>query len=244
MSGPDRTVLDSYTFQNADEVYGADLGEVLSAHEWKVLLGVQNRLPCVVTELVDENYVIVQPTIKLVFSKKDENGNYQTADRPVLKVQIKREFAGGVGIYLPISVGDTGWIEGADRDTQTYKSQDDLTNPVRPLTLSSGQYRFGYFVPDTIQKTFTIATDDAGCLCLQTLDGTVKIVIDPTTKQVRVKSPASVDVETPVVNITGNLVVTGTITSQTQIISPKVQAAGVNMEVHRHAPSTVPPTNP
>lgn len=237
----DRVTLDTTSFQNANETYPITLEELWPMLEWKTLLAVQNRLPCVVTA-IEGNDVFVQPTIKLVFAEEApetaELHVRKTEDRPIIKVQIYREFAGGVGIYFPVSVGDTGWVEAADRDTQSYKAQTDLKASMRPLTLSSAQYRYGFFVPDTIQKSFTVAADDEGCLCLQTVLGNTKIVIDPATEQIRIKSPLSVDVEAPTVTIKGNLNVTGTITA------PSVVAGGTEMEKHRHAPSITPPTNP
>ena len=201
-----RTSLAHMTFANADEFYSPDLREYMDWNFWAQYSRIECRIPWWVLSYNEEtNEVVVQPTIKVLFGLRTKDGNYVATNRPKIKTTVKRNFAGNVGIVLPITEGDVGWIIAADRDTQTYKAQDDLKTIARPASLSLPRYSFGCFEPDIMKKAFTIASEDKKSLSIQSLDGSIKVVIDPNNKEIRLTAPTTI--------INGDLRVNGKISS-------------------------------
>lgn len=223
--------LSSYAWGNADDMYQPDTFNLIDYQIWKASVERQHMLPCKVVEVVfDTNEVVVQPLIMSLSPNLDENGTYAQRERPKIRTTIWREMAGGMMIYFPISVGDTGWIVAADRDTTTLKTTN-MAESIPPPTFSVSNYEFGYFIPDVVTKRFTVANSDEKCLSIQSTDGEVKVVINPNTHEVTITAPT--------VTINGNLNVNGTITS-----SGNGTFGGINFNTHRHAPSSKPPSNP
>lgn len=234
-----RISLGQMTFANADEFYSPDLREYMDWEFWSQYSRVECRIPCrVLSYNEDTNEVVVQPTIKALFGIRNKDGSYFASERPKIKTTVKRSFAGGVGIILPITVGDIGWVIAADRDTETYKAQDDLKNSIRPASLSLPKYTFGCFEPDIMKKAFTLSSEDKQSLSIQSLDGTVKVVIDPVSKQIRLEAPEGYFIKAPLTTIEGNLQVNGTITS-TGIITDGTVV--LRTHVHQY---TQPNSNP
>jgi hypothetical protein len=136
----------------------------------KILKDIENKLPVEVLEVnANRTKVTVRPLIDKV--DKDENR--------IQRQEIKgiHVFTAGAGNFLmsfPISVGDKGWIDAADRDIsiflQSYSS-------APPPTRRMHDFNDSIFYPD-IMTGFTIAEEDAGAVVIQNKQSTIKIALD------------------------------------------------------------------
>ena len=192
-------------------------------------LSLENCLPAVVVSYDRTNNIVeVQPAINTILT----DGTAQPRDT----IQLPVHLFGGAGIVIstPLSAGDTGWIIAGDRDIALFKQSLGVSNP---NTYRTHKYSFGFFVPDKI-KGITVAGGDDNALTIQTLDGTTRISL--MAGSVKVVSSNTVSVEStsltitsPTVSIIGDLVVSGTITGQTDVV-----AYNVSGKTHKHTNGT------
>lgn len=118
--------------------------------------------------------------------------------RQPLYIPVRRIQHGEFLMDFPLYKGDTGWIIGADRDTENALSyntgtttSDGTTNkgPQRPNTKIIHKYRFGFFIPDRwgnlyLDKTENISVDDladksdyTGKAVIRSMNGKTRIII-------------------------------------------------------------------
>lgn len=181
-------------------------------------------LPCVVTKVSgDRKRVAVRPLVRIV----GQDGS--TLPRDTIEgLTVYQAGAGDLVMSFPVSVGDIGWIEAADRDLglflQSYTESD-------PPTRRKHSFSDARFVPD-IMTNFTIAAEDAGAVVIQNRAGTVKIALDD--GQIRIVNGATrieVGNGTVVGTAPGGFILNGaTITSSGDFITP----LGNSVDNHFH----------
>lgn len=135
----------------------------------KLMQGVDGMLPAVVVAYDrTTNMATVRPVIKMMNSEGQLFDRAQVASVPVLAVG-----GGNFVISFPVSPGDFGWIEASDRDISLWAqtNQDSGPNTLRMHSFSDGR-----FIPDKLRE-FTIAGEDEGGACFQSLDNSSKVVL-------------------------------------------------------------------
>lgn len=176
----------------------------------------------------------------------------ESIPRVPFKVPCFNPCGNGIGINFPIKAGDTGWVIGADVDTELFMQS---LKTADPNTGRLHCFAFGFFIPDKI-KGFQIAEEDADALVIQTLDGKTKITLK--NGNVTVLSADTVNVQctnanvnasqlnltaestvTGNITVTGNLTVNGTITATTDTL-----VGSVSLKSHIHKLGDVPTTSP
>lgn len=118
------------------------------------------------------NRASVQPLIAMVTTDGIQINRSQIASVPVLQL--------GGGDYLlsfPLKHGDLGWIKANDRDISLFLENYGNSSP---NTQRKHSFEDAVFIPDTMLRDVTIASEDANNAVLQNLDGTVKIALWPT----------------------------------------------------------------
>lgn len=201
--------LPNYNPSNSDTLSGV-IAEVLKNFG----LSLENCIPAVVVSYDRTNNVaVVKPAINTILT----DGTPQ--ERDTIKLPVHILGGGGLVVSVPLSSGDTGWIIAGDRDISLFKQSLGVSNP---NTYRTHKFSFGFFIPDKI-KGVSISSEDSSALTIQTLDGTTKISIE--SGKINIVSSASLTINAPNVNITGNaeitgdLTVTGTITGQTDVVA-------------------------
>ena len=127
----------------------------------------QTCIPAVVKSVESRDTVVVSPAVLLT----DSDGlPVKWSD---ITTTILTPFGGGMFLSMPVAVGDTGWLVGADFDTNKFK---DGKKPAQQTVFSTHKYQYGFFVPDAING-YTVSEDDSGAWVLSTLDGKTKIVL-------------------------------------------------------------------
>ena len=138
----------------------------------KLIQKVNGMLPAQVIEYDRvTNRVQVQLLISLVTTSGASVPRAQIASIPVLLL-------GGGGLFLsfPIASGDLGWVIANDRDISNFLST--YAQSI-PNTNRICQFSDGLFIPD-VMRGYTLASDAAGSVVLQNLDGTVSISVSNT----------------------------------------------------------------
>jgi hypothetical protein len=172
--------------------------------------------------------VTVEPLVKILTTAGQAVARAQIASVPVLQCG-----AGGFLLSFPIKPGDLGWIKANDRDISLFLQS---YNPGTPNTLRLHSFEDGVFIPDCM-RDYTIDGEDDGAAVLQSVDGTVKVVLTdeklvlaaPDCKMtmeagtVEIDAPAGVTINAADAIMTGNLTVTGEVT-----------ANGIPLSTHRH----------
>lgn len=172
----------------------------------------ESCIPAIVKSYdAESNKVVVTPAIKYRTTQRDEKGEPVFIDYPDITVPVERMGGDGLAIIVPIVAGTTGWLQGADRNTHAFLNGT-LTSTVEPSDLLQNKWNFGRFVPDII-KGFTLNSEDAGCLSIQTLDGTARFVLDPS-GEMRIVAPKGIKIVGDA-EIDGDLAVTGDVKSGT-----------------------------
>lgn len=177
---------------------------------------VDDMLPAVVVSVSDDRYwVTVRPVI-MVLGTDDS----LTKRAAIAKVPLLTIGAGGYLITFPIKAGDQGWIKANDRDISVYlqKQQD-----AGPNTTRMHSFEDGIFIPD-IARTWTLADEDKENMVIQSVDGSIKVAIGA--DQIKVVHPKAVLIDTPLVTMTGDLDVKGTITGETDVLSGDDKISG------------------
>lgn len=134
----------------------------------KMLQGVNNMLPCQVLafERSDPPRVQVQHLVFQVTTSGQQISRGQIASLPVLQL-------GGGGFVLSFNLkkGDLGWIKACDRDISNFlKSYSNAA----PQTYRMFDFADALFIPDAMHD-YTVDSEDAENVVLQSLDGSVKI---------------------------------------------------------------------
>lgn len=115
------------------------------------------------------NRAQVQPLIYFVTTSNELVERAQIASVPVLQLG-----GGGFVLSFPINAGDIGWIKANDRDISLFKKNYVMA---APNTQRKHSFEDAIFIPDTMKKGVTIASEDAANTVLQNLSGTVKIAL-------------------------------------------------------------------
>lgn len=181
-----------------------------------------------------KNLATVQPMLKILTTEKELVSRAPIASVPVLALG-----GGGFVVNFPLQPGDLGWIKASDRDISLYLQSAGGEAP--PNTKRMHSFSDGLFIPDVLAQ-YTIQAGDEASMVVQSLDGTVRIALSSTklsmfAPTVEIVGDTEVSVDAPTVNVTctdlnvtaplstftGNVVVTGTITGQTDVIADTIE---------------------
>ena len=179
------------------------------------------------------NLAEVQPMIKLVTTD-----NKLLSRAPIAKVPVFTMGGGGFMVSYPIKPGDLGWVKANDRDISLYIQRAYAES--QPNTQRLHSFEDGVFLPD-VMASYTISGEDQENMVIQKTDSSVKITLSD--DSIKISSPLQVEIETPLVTMTGNLQVAGTITA----LAGTPAAIGVTTHQHTQgndsAGNTQQPTN-
>jgi phage baseplate assembly protein gpV len=146
------------------------------------------------------NRVQVQLLISLITTSGASVPRAQIASIPVLLLG-----GGGLFISFPINPGDLGWVIANDRDISNFLS---TYSTSIPNTNRISQFSDGLFVPD-IMRGYTLASDAAGAMVIQNMDGSVSVAISDTDVTVTAADSVTINAGHNVnINATANSVVT------------------------------------
>jgi len=152
----------------------------------------QTCIPAIVKEVKGRDTVTVSPA---VLQTASDGSPLPWAD---ITTTILTPFCGGMFLSMPVSVGDTGWLVGADLDTDQFKK---TKKPSQQTVLNRHQYQFGFFVPDAING-YTVSESDNGAWVISTLDGSTKITIKD--KEISLVSAMDLKINAQNVSINSN----------------------------------------
>lgn len=127
----------------------------------------QTCIPAVVKSVISRDTVEVSPAVL----QSDSGG--KPVEWASIETTVLTPFSGGIFLSMPLAVGDTGWLVGADLDTSAFKKE---KKPAQQNSFTRHLYQYGFFVPDAING-YTVSEDDAGAVVLSTLDGKTKIAL-------------------------------------------------------------------
>ena len=150
----------------------------------------QTCIPAIVKEVISRDTVKVSPAVL----QSDSNGN--PIEWANITTTVLTPFSSGIFISMPLSVGDTGWLVGADMDTSVFKEEKKAS---QQNILTRHLYQYGFFVPDAI-KGYTVSEDDTNALVISTLDGKTKISLKD--GEIDIKSDNILKINAKSVNIT------------------------------------------
>ena len=225
--------LPSFTLSNADSVYGTTVSKKISDRIRISKASDEIMLPAIVKTYDPTTHVItVSVPITYLTSSRNPDGSYVTQERADVTTTAWTPSCGGITMFLPYSEGDVGWIEAADRDTDSFKDSD-MTQTVVPNTFFLRNFRFSRFIPD-IMKEKVVSESDAGSLVIQNDDGSIKMKINK-------ESGIEITSSNVPVQINANVIVNGTIRATDFI------ANNVSYKSHVHsngAGQTGAPYNP
>lgn len=153
-------------------------------------------------------FCTVQPQVMMVGT---DGTTYSRAQ--IQKVPIFNAGAGGYVMSFPVKVTGFGWLYSADRDISLFIQKG---AEAAPNTLRQHSFSDGVFVPDAMRE-WALADEDAANAVWQSYDGTTKITLGP--DQIKILHPTKVLVDCPQVEMTGDLVVDGTITGKTDVLA-------------------------
>lgn len=173
----------------------------------------QTCIPAIVKEVKSRDTVTVSPA---VLQTASDGSALDWAD---ITTTILTPFSGGMFLSMPVTAGDTGWLVGADLDTDKFKQS---KKPEQQTVFNRHKYRFGFFVPDAING-YSVSQDDEGAWVLSTLDGTTKITIKD--KEINLVSGKDLKINAQNVSITSS--------------GNNVTIDGVNFATHTHLAGTL-----
>lgn len=185
--------------------------------------GMQVRVPCVVESVNNtKNTATVSIPIKKI-SSFIKNGERELIEYQYLRnIPIKMPAANGCIIRFPVVKGTTGWVVASDLDAGAWRNSDKFPEGgVEPRTYNFHQFAWGYFEPEIIlPKGFSITNGGDNGICIQSLDGTGGVVINPDgTLIINAKS----------LTINGNTTINGTLTNNNINVSTHVHQCGDSM---------------
>lgn len=158
------------------------------------------------------NRASVQPLISMVTTRNTIVQSAQIASIPVLQLG-----GGGFVLSFPIQTGDIGWIKANDRDISLFLQ---FLKEAKPNTARLHSFEDAVFIPDSMMRGVTIASEDANNVVLQNLDGTVKISLF--NDKVKITAP-TLEVIATHATFSGDMTVTGNVTG-----------GGISLTGHRH----------
>lgn len=174
----------------------------------------QTCIPARVVNVISRDSVEVSPTVL----QTDSDGN------PVawanVTTTVLTPFSGGIFISMPLAVGDTGWLVGADLDTSAFKKE---KKDSQQVMFSRHRYQYGFFVPDAING-YTVSEDDSGALVLTNTDGTTKIAIKDNDITIKSKNTLKINAKSVTIESDGNA---------------NVSIDGLNFKNHQHPAGTL-----
>lgn len=127
----------------------------------------QTCIPAIVKEVKSREEVVVSPA---VLQTASDGSAVEWAN---VTTTVLTPFSNGLFLSMPVSVGDTGWLVGADLDTNNFK---ETKKAAQQTVFNRHRYQFGFFVPDAVNG-YQVSNDDDGAIVLSNTDGTTKIVI-------------------------------------------------------------------
>lgn len=180
----------------------------------------QVRVPCVVESVNNTtNTATVSIPIKKI-SSFIKNGERELIGYQYLRnIPIKMPAANGCVIRFPVVEGTTGWVVASDLDAGAWRNSDKFPEGgIEPRTYNFHQFAWGYFEPEIIlPKGFSITNGGDNGICIQSLDGTGGVVINPDgTLIINAKS----------LTINGNTTINGTLTNNNINVSTHVHQCG------------------
>lgn len=234
----------------------AEMQDLLTAAFQSQMNNVYTAIPCVVVSVAGPSSVNIQPSI----NQKMKDGGVK--ERPVIQsVPVSFPVSKTAGFTFPIKPGDTGIAVFSMRSIAAWKSSDGY--PSTPLNFAKMDKNDAMFIPG-IQTQGSAVNDPGKHIWDHSIEDAVmfnglganeaEVRIKPSgdilirTRQnisvecdnAEVVANTSASITTPELSIdaasctwTGNVTHVGTFTFN-----------GVNFSTHRHAPSTVPPSNP
>lgn len=178
-----------------------------------VMQEIDKMMPCQVVA-IQGNRVSVQILVNMV-----STAGKQTKRAQIPNIPIYQPSAGGYIIRFPVKAGDLGWIKATDTDISLFLQN---LKQCPPNTNLIHKFDSAVFWPDNMGNGIAIAGGDASNLVIQTYDGTTKISVGAGT--VAITAPTSVTITSPVVNMSGNLVVSGEVTGNGKVLSTHVHS--------------------
>lgn len=180
----------------------ANLGTLigtLKEFQRSCLMQTDDMLPAqIITYDRSTNLAQVQPMIMMVTANDASVPRAPIASVPVLQLG-----AGNFMLNFPLNPGDLGWIKANDRDISFYLqtlAQSNLN------TFRMHSFEDAIFIPSVL-RGYTINSEDAGNVVLQTLDGTQRIAL--WADKIKITSNTTVIIDAPVTEFTG-IITTGT----------------------------------
>lgn len=201
-------------------------------------LRTDNCLPAIVQSYDRANNVAtVQPLIMWV----TVDGNTMSRS-PIAQVQVYSFGGGGFHINFPLKPGDLGWIVSTDRDISQFKQS------LKESAPNSGRaHRFDdcWFLPDVMKK-YTVNSEDSAAMVIQSTDAATRIALF--SDHVKITSPSTMIVDSPLVQFTHDVEVQGNLTVDVnshvkgnETVDGTLTNNGINVTTHGHQ-STSPGT--
>lgn len=234
-----------------------ELQEALSASFQAQMNNVYTAIPCVVVSVAGASKVNIQPSV----NQKMKDGGVK--ERPViLEVPISFPVSKGGGMTFPINPGDTGMAIFSMRSIEAWKSGDGY--PSTPLNFAKMDKNDAMFIPG-IQPQSTSVNDPSKHSFPHSTTDTVMFAGLGTTNEaeVRLESSGNILIKTnkDISIECDNATITANTSASVTAPDLTIDAAncmwtgnvshvgtftfnGVNFFTHRHAPSTIPPSNP
>lgn len=152
----------------------------------------QTCIPAIVKKVNSRDSVVVSPAVLLT------NSDGLPVKWSDITTTVLTPFGSDMFISMPVAVGDTGWLVGADFDTDKFK---DGKKPAQQTVFGTHKYQYGFFIPDAING-YTVSDDDNGGVVISTLDGKTKIVLKD--KNIELKTDEDLKINAKNVTITGS----------------------------------------
>lgn len=182
--------------------------------------GMQVRVPCVVESVNNTTNTVTVSIPIMKISSFIKNGQRELISYQYLRnIPIKMPAANGCVIRFPVVVGTTGWVVASDLDAGAWRNSDKFPEGgIEPRTYLFHQFAWGYFEPEIIlPKGFSITNGGNNGICIQSLDGTGGIVVNPDgTLIINAKS----------LTINGDTTINGTLTNNNINVTTHVHKCG------------------
>lgn len=211
------------------------LVSAIDAMLYRLQVDMENMLPAIVVAYDrDSNMATVRPIIMNVDVNDNRLTRYELSKIPVLSIG-----GGGFHISFPIKQGDLGWIHASDRDLSLFKQSLQDAAPSNGILHKFGN---GMFIPDVFRQ-YTIDAEDEDAMVIQTTDSKVRISLH--NDHIKMTTPVSVILDTPLTELSGDLLVGGNTVMQGQVIMDKTlnvaeetTTAGIDFTTHGHISNT------